>query len=256
MVDGKPSYVIQSVSRALRILDELGRIPRGATAQQLARRCELPIGTTYHFLRTLCYEGYVMHRPGGRYVLGVKIADRFCDFLEAIERPPAVHDVLRHLAGLTGYSAYWGQLVNGRIVITDLSEGPRSPHVEDLMVGFDLAAHATAMGKALLSCLPGGRRAAYLQEQGLRPFTRNTVLEAEAVEHDIRAGARRGLFVEYGQYRDDLCCAAVVVPAYSGASIGFCGGMDTWEHHGPALLRTLRVAARDFIPGSEGTSER
>ena len=44
--------------------------------------------------------------------------------------------------------------MDGRIVITDLFEGPKSPHVEDLMVGFDVAAHATALGKALLSSLP------------------------------------------------------------------------------------------------------
>jgi len=255
--DRKPSYVIQSVSRALRILDELGRSPRGVTAQQLARRCELPVGTTYHFLRTLCYEGYAVHRPGGRYVLGFKVVDRFSDFLAILERGPAVRGVLQHLAERTGYSFYWGQFLDGRVVITDLFEGPNSPHVEDLMVGFDLAAHATAMGKALISRLPAAQRQTYLTEQGLRPFTRNTLLDPGAISHELRASARAGAFTDHNEYRDNLCCAAVLVPSHDKAAIGVCGDPGRWERFGPHLITQLRLSAADLrsSPAPAGGSD-
>ena len=247
MYDGRPSYVIQSVSRALRMIDELGRSPRGVTAQHLARRCELPLGTTYHFLRTLCYEGYAVHRPGGRYVLGFKVVERFGDFLAVLERPPAVHDVLRHLGERTGHSIYWGQVVDGRIVITDLFEGPKSPHVEDLMVGFDVAAHATALGKALLSSLPATERQSYLREQGLRPFTHNTVLDPQAINYELRTSAKNGTFTDLTEYRDNVCCAAVLVPSqHTKAAIGVCGDPDRWQRLGPHLIHQLRISASDL----------
>src|SRR5689334_25382094 len=58
----EPSDLIRSVSRALRVLESVGRAPRGLTVKQIARRCELTVATTYHLVRTLAYEGYVIRR--------------------------------------------------------------------------------------------------------------------------------------------------------------------------------------------------
>ncbi len=52
----EPSDLIRSVSRALRVLESVGRAPRGLTVKQIARRCELTVATTYHLVRTLAYE--------------------------------------------------------------------------------------------------------------------------------------------------------------------------------------------------------
>ncbi|HEX5741524.1 MAG TPA: helix-turn-helix domain-containing protein, partial [Pilimelia sp.] len=73
----EPSDLIRSVSRALRVLEAVGRAPRGLTVKQIARRCELTVATTYHLVRTLAYEGYVSRREDGTYVVGLEIADRF-----------------------------------------------------------------------------------------------------------------------------------------------------------------------------------
>ena len=98
----EPSDLIRSVSRALRIIEEVSRSPRPA--------------------------------PGGR------------------------HGATSYLAGISA----------GRLVIMDLAEGGRSPWLEDLQPGLETAAHATALGKALLTTLPGRARAGLLAEHGMR----------------------------------------------------------------------------------------
>jgi DNA-binding IclR family transcriptional regulator len=246
-------HLIQSVSKALRILDEIGSTSDGLTAKELARRCELTLPTTYHLLRTLACEEYVIRRPQGSYVLGLKIAGHFQHLLGVMGRPPAVHDVLRHVAGATGHSAFYGQVLDGRIVFTDLFEGPRSPHVEDLAVGFAEAAHATALGKALLSTLPLDDRRAYLQEQGLRPFTANTVVDIDQCDHEVRMARSLKLFVDLEEFRDDVCCAAVVVPGDRPAAIAVTSGLERWKLASAQLTRELRVRAGDLI-GRYGTS--
>jgi DNA-binding IclR family transcriptional regulator len=240
-------HLIQSVSRALRILDEISSSTGGLTAKELAQRCGLTLPTTYHLLRTLACEGYVIRRSQGSYVLGLKIAGHFQHLLDVMGRPPEVHDVLRHFAGTTGHSAYYGQVVDGRVVFTDLFEGPRSPHVEDLAVGFAEAAHATALGKALLSTLPGPERHRYLEEQGLRPFTRNTVVDLEQCEHELRMA--RGvlkLFVDLEEFRDEVCCAAVVIPGDRPAAIAVTSGLERWKQTSSLLTRELRLRAGDL----------
>ena len=122
----------------------------------------------------------------------MEIASRFRDLVASMHRPPQVHEVLRQLAEVTGHTAYFAQLVDGRVVLTDLVEGPHSPHLEDLVVGFDEGAHATALGKALLSTIPVAQRKALLEEQGLRPFTSNTITDEGQLHHEIAVSARVG----------------------------------------------------------------
>ncbi|MFY1673723.1 IclR family transcriptional regulator [Plantactinospora sp. WMMB334] len=207
----EPSDLIRSVSRALRVLEAVGRAPRGLTVKQIARRCELTVATTYHLVRTLAYEGYVIRREDGTYIVGLEVADRYRELVTAFRGPPAVGEALRRAATDTGYSHYLGRFVGGQVAITAVAEGPRSPYLEDLVPGFDEGAHATALGKALLATLTPEQRFRYLREYGMRPFTSATLVAADAFEADLTAGDRRGMHLELGQFRHGVACAAVLV---------------------------------------------
>jgi DNA-binding IclR family transcriptional regulator len=207
----EPSDLIRSVSRALRVLEAVGRAPRGLTVKQIARRCELTVATTYHLVRTLAYEGYVIRREDGTYIVGLEVADRYRELVAAFRGPPTVGEALRRAAIETGYSHFVGRFVGGRVAITAAAEGPRSPFVEDLMPGYDEGAHATALGKALLATLTADQRFRYLKEWGMRQFTQHTLTTPEAFEADLAAGDRRGMQVEMNQYRQGVGCAAVMV---------------------------------------------
>ena len=119
----EPSDLIRSVSRALRVLESVGRAPRGLTVKQIARRCELTVATTYHLVRTLAYEGYVIRREDGTYIVGLEIADRYRELVSAFRGPPAVGEALRRAALDTGYSHYLGRFVGGRIAVTAVGRG-------------------------------------------------------------------------------------------------------------------------------------
>ncbi|MQA16672.1 MAG: helix-turn-helix domain-containing protein [Pseudonocardiaceae bacterium] len=242
----RPSDLIQSASRALRIIDELSTRPEGLTARGIARRCECSLPTTYHLLRTLRYEGYVERQPGGRYVLGPKIVNVFRDFMSTLAAPPKVHNLLRHLAQITGQSVYFSQLVANQLVVTDVVEGPHSPHLEELMVHSEDSAHATALGKALLWSLPSRDRRVYLGERGLRPFTSTTVTDSDKLDAELYELARRRVFTEHEQYRSDVCCGAVLVGGNSPGAIGLSCGLERWRRLGPRLTGELRVAAADL----------
>jgi DNA-binding IclR family transcriptional regulator len=208
---GEPSDLIRSVSRALRVLEAVGQTPRGLTVKQIARRCELTTATTYHLIRTLAYEGYVTRREDGTYVVGLEIADRFRELASALRGPATVTEALRQAAAGTGRSHFLGTFVGGQVVIANTAEGAQSPHLEDLVSGFDEGAHATAMGKALLATLTADQRLRYLKDWGMRSYTSATFSEPEALEADLVVGERRGMQVEVSQYRHGVACAAVLV---------------------------------------------
>jgi DNA-binding IclR family transcriptional regulator len=207
----EPSDLIRSVSRALRVLEAVGQADRGLSVKQIARRCQLTVATTYHLIRTLAFEGYVIRREDGSYVLGLEIADRFRELVAVFRGPDTANEVLRRSAMETGYSHYVGRMVAGRAAITSMVEGARSPHIEDLVPGFDDGAHATALGKSLLATMSPDQRTRYLKEAGLRQYTPHTLTSIEALEADLAVGERRGMQVQVGQFRPGIACAAVVV---------------------------------------------
>src|SRR5215831_21028359 len=152
--EAEPTDLIRSVSRALRIIEEVSRSDRPLPVKAIARRCRLHLSTAYHLVRTLCYEGYLVRLPSGEYVAGSGVAERFHELMNSLRRPPRARAVLQHLADATGHTAYLACLSGQWLVIVDMAEGERSPWLEDLQPGLETAAHATALGKALLATLP------------------------------------------------------------------------------------------------------
>ena len=207
----EPSDLIRSVSRALRVLEAVGQSPRGLTVKQIARRCDFTVATTYHLVRTLAYEGYVIRRENGTYVVGMQIAERYRELVLAFRGPGAVVERLRRSAAETGYSHFVGRFIGGRVAVTASAEGNRTPPIDDLVPGFDDAAHATAMGKVLLATLSADQRWRYLKEYGMKAHTAATLTSPESLDADLAAGERRGMQIEIGQYRAGIACAAVLV---------------------------------------------
>lgn len=68
----RPDDFVQSVSRALRVLETVSAEP-GLPVKAIARRAGLNISTTYHLARTMEYEGYLQRRPDGSYQLGPQV---------------------------------------------------------------------------------------------------------------------------------------------------------------------------------------
>jgi hypothetical protein len=60
----EPEDLVQSVSRALRVLEVVTTSP-GLPVKAIARRSGLNLSTTYHLVRTLAYEGYVRRLSDG-----------------------------------------------------------------------------------------------------------------------------------------------------------------------------------------------
>lgn len=250
----EPSDLIQSVSRALRVLEQVTQAGQPLPVKVVARRCGLNLSTTYHLMRTLCYEGYLVREPDGSYSAGPQVAERFHELAGTLRSPPSAAAVLAHLAAACGHTGYLARLCAGRMVIVAVAEGPRSPWLEDLQVGLDAAAHATALGKSLLTTLNRGARRRTLAGQGMRPFTGRTATDIAAIETDLHGMRPGDVVIERGEFRDEVACASIAMAPPPGPA-GGAPGPGGWlaigvsarglDLPGP-LLAQLRAAASDL----------
>ncbi len=246
--EGRPEDFVQSVGRAMHVLEVVGRRP-GLPVKTIARHCALNISTTYHLVRTLAYEGYVVRLPDGTYVIGDAVARRFHDLVTSLERPPDAAVVLRQLTDRVGLSAYLGLLKGDRVTVVEVAEGPGSPYLEDLEVGLDVSAHATALGKALLAALAPRKRRAFLLGHGLRPFTPNTHTDLDQLEVELCA-VRIGVpVIEHGEFREGIACAAALVPKQRGEEPTWAVVVAIRDEDVPSRICTEVVLAAADLAG-------
>jgi IclR family transcriptional regulator, acetate operon repressor len=204
--------LIASVQRALNLIDAVGEAAYPVPAKALARRTGLPRPTTYHLLRTLVHEGYLRRVDGG-YVLGDRI-----DALSkqsAAARTARIHPTLRQLHDQLGAAAYLSILDDGEISLVDVADSPRAPRV-DLWVGFHDAAHATALGKAVLSSIDEPDRHDYLAEHELADLTPHTVTSKRTLLRQLTEPS--GYALDREEYALGTACVAAIVPSPSMAA--------------------------------------
>lgn len=246
----RPEDFVQSVGRALRVLEVVGR-RRGLPVKTIARHCGLNISTTYHLVRTLAYEGYVVRLADGTYAIGDAVARRFHDLATSLERPPDAAVVLRQLTERVGLSAYLGILRDERVTVVEVAEAPGSPYLEDFELGLDVSAHATALGKALLASLTPRERRAFLLGHELRPFTSNTHIDPDRLEDEL-ATVRTGVpVVEHGEFREGVACAAALVPRQQAEEPTWAVVVAIRDEDVPSRICTeVVLAAADLARGT------
>ncbi|MFZ5849802.1 MAG: IclR family transcriptional regulator [Actinomycetota bacterium] len=199
--------LITSVRRALSLLDSVGESTTPRPAKVLAHRAGLPLPTSYHLLRTLVHEGYLRRVDGG-YVLGDRVAALSARTTAA--RADRIHPILQGVRDELRAAAYYSVLRDGEIELVDIADGPEAPRA-DLWVGFHEAAHATALGKAVLSAIGEEERRAYLADHELADLTPRTVTDRRLLLHLLTTSHE--YTVDREEYALGTACVATVVPS-------------------------------------------
>ena len=207
--------LIQSVQRALRLVEAVGASDGHAQAKELARAVGLSLSTTYHLLRTLTHEGYLRRLDDGSYVLGPSFAQ-----VSSQNRMAAVltraRPAMQGLRDELKNPVYLAMYVDGEIAVVEIVDSPKIPSI-DLWVGIHDSAHATALGKCILGVLDDDLRADYLARHPLHQLTRRTVTDRRLLEHEI--GRSTALARDDEEYALGVHCLAtpVVTPEFTGA---------------------------------------
>jgi DNA-binding IclR family transcriptional regulator len=226
---GRPEDFVQSVGRAMRVLEVVARRP-DLPVKTIARLCALNISTTYHLLRTLSSEGYVRRRPDGTYSLGDAVARRFHDLMASLERPRNASPVLLGLAGrVAGLTSYLTLLKDERLIVVEVATTPGSPSLDDFQVGLDVQRHAPALGG----------------------------LSDAALDRDKRPGLALPV-VKQGRLSAGIAVATALVPGHEAEEpTTWALSVACWgDRVPPAVCVCLASAARDLAARPATTEER
>ncbi|MGY1590980.1 IclR family transcriptional regulator [Geodermatophilus sp. SYSU D00708] len=233
---GAHPTLIQSVQRALRMLEVVAERNGRARAKEIARAAGLPLATTYHLLRTCPHEGWLQRLDDGSYVLGHRI-DQVRQHGTAARGLAHARPALEWLRDELAGAVYLARWEDGEIVVDDIVDSPRAPRI-DLWVGIPDAGHATAIGKSVLGQLPAAAREDYLARHPLHDLTPRTVVDARR----LCLPPLDGVACDDGEYAVGVSCVAAAVDADGAGAVGVVVRPSAVGR--PSVHRTLLTGAR------------
>jgi DNA-binding IclR family transcriptional regulator len=212
---------VQSVDRALRVLEFVAASPDGVTAKEVAAHLDLALPSTYHLLATLTRSGYLIHLTNEHsYALGYQIRVLEHGLSRQLQAPEPVAAAVRRLHVAADAAAYYAVFRDVEIVIAHVVDSARRPRVHVLDIGFHEAAHATAFGKVMLAAMSADERSAYLARAGLRRCTGRTIVDESGLEDHLAHVRDAGVALEIEEFQPGLSCLAAPVRSPSGAVVG------------------------------------
>jgi len=213
----RPRRSVQSVDRALDLLEALVAADGEVSITALAARTGLHVSTVHRLLSTLLRRGYVrQNNETSRYYAGAKLATLGEGRSRYGELRLRARPILRAITEATRETA-------NLVVLDDLAavyiETVPSPQVVRLFtaVGNRVPLHATGAGKCLLAALPAAKRDALLDRLELRSFTPHTIVDRAVLQRALDEARERGFVIDDEEYDDGVRCVAVPVGGMSDA---------------------------------------
>ena len=232
------STLIGSIRRALRLVDVVASSSRPVTPKQLAAELGLSLGTTYNIVRTLVHEGYLVMEPDG-IILGTSHPGLSGGAGDGVLLSQVRHS-LRGILNELGAASYLSRYDDGEVTIVDIVDSPTVPRA-DLWVGISRSAHATALGKQILSELPANERTDYLHRHPLEELTQHTIKNRRFLLDEL--GRPSPARLDQQEYALGVTCVAVPVLAPGTiASLAVSLPADRVTDLEPVITR-LRAAA-------------
>ncbi|MBT2480692.1 hypothetical protein J7E94_21225 [Streptomyces sp. ISL-94] len=226
--------------RALAVVRVLEQHPHGVRARRLARTSGLTEAELRPLLSMLCEEEYAYRAGAGVYARGPAL-----DRLAAPGGNGLAGQLQRTLAlarDSAGAAVYLSRYAEGEVRITQMADGPAAPPVRE-WVDFRAAAHASAVGKCLLTQLDHDRRADHVARHRPARLTPQTITDSRALFTALDAVAPGAPVFDLLEYSPGVVCSAVPIAAGDAAGSLALSLPATHAHRLRSATETLRRKA-------------
>ena len=237
---------IQSVERALDVLEGLAASADEVSLSELAAQTGMPLTTIHRLVKTLEARGYVRRSGTRRYGLGaplIGLGEAAGRLFGSRARP-----YLAELVELSGETANLALLEGDHVVY--VANVP-SQHKMRMFteVGNRVLPHCTAVGKVLLAYLPPAQAEQVLRRNGLPRRTVHTVTDMRELLDQLEQIHAAGYAVDAQEEEIGVRCFAVPVLSPSGpiAAMSVSGPVTRLtDEVGERVVPELRRVAAAF----------
>jgi len=249
---------IQSVERALSLLELLAEAPSGIRLNDISKSLALNVSTCHHLLSTLVDRGYVAQSRRDRaYFLGNKVVELSGSRMRQFNLADTAIGDLRTLNDETGETVHLAVLQGDELVTIAVLDSRHAVRVVSGQGGKSEAIHATATGKAMLAWLPEGEIDRIIKRSGMNRFTDKTITDRKALMEELRQVRRNGFSLDNEEFQPGVICVGAAIRDHAGAVVGAIScSLPTMRVDAQRLLTVetdVKTAARTISENLGGT---
>jgi IclR family acetate operon transcriptional repressor len=239
-----PQSAVQSVGRAITILELLADGPEGLGVTELGRRLGVHKATASRLVATLADRGLVERDPvTDRYRLGFGVIRLAAVATAALDLVQQARPELRRLAAETGETVNLAILDGDRVVNID-QIAPANLVVNVNWVGKRTPLHCTSSGKVLLAHLSEPQLARLLRGR-LERLTRGTITDPDLLRAQLLEVEVRGYAYTLEELEVGLNAVAAPIRDAGGAVVAAVSVSGPAYRLAPARIQRVGRQVRD-----------
>lgn len=222
MQEGK---TIQSVAKAMKLLDLLAETPDPLTLAELSQLTGWPKSTVHGLLSTMRDYSVIAQDEEGRYMLGIRLFEYGCTLSNSWTVVETAKPYIQHISYSTGDAVFLSILDRGEVITLDRADNRTGLWISAEM-GCRLPVHCTSQGKLFLAFMSEAERKNILKRIDFRPYTEHTITKPEILLRELERIRQLGYAVENGEYKTGLRSVAAPIFDENGAvryAIGVIG---------------------------------
>lgn len=217
-MDRSPS-IVQSVDRALRILEQLAEDAEGLRLSDVAERTRLAPSTVHRLLTSLEHRQFVhfakdravWHIGGRAFRVGAAFVRR-----RTFVTPAA--PMMRELRDATRETVNVGAPEDGSVVILAQVESREVVRAINI-IGGRAPLSSSGLGKAILATYDDDAFAAHIERHGLPRCTTNTITDPKILRNELAVVRDRGFALDCEEHFMGLHCVAAPVFDATGEAV-------------------------------------
>ncbi|GAE35277.1 IclR family transcriptional regulator [Halalkalibacter akibai] len=203
--------MVQSVDRALQIINLVSQTKEGRGVTELAASLDLNKSSIYKILSTLVNHGYIEQNvETKKYRLGYKYLELSSILLDSIDIRKEAKPFLEELESLTNEVIHLVVFDQGEVIYIEKLEGSETLRTHS-KVGRRAPMHCTSVGKVILSFLPEDQVIAIIEKFGLPKHTENTITDKVEFLAALGEIKKQGYGMEIEENEAGISCMATPV---------------------------------------------
>lgn len=211
MTNASDRYLVPGLARGLQLLGCFTRQEPQLTGAELSRRLDVPRASVFRLLQTLEQMGFVERvADSPNYKLSIGVLRLGFEYLASMELTEHGIPIIEDLRDQSGYSAHL-VVRDGREVVFVAKAVGRQAVFHSIQVGARLPAHATVLGRLLLSDLDMGALSLLYPEPALHAYTPKTPTTLVQLKALIDQDKANGYGISQGGFETGISTIAAPV---------------------------------------------
>lgn len=211
--------VVQSVDRALEILELLSCHVDGLAIKEISEKLELHKSTVHRLLGTLIYKGYVeQNELDNRYLVTLKLFQLGSRKVENTDVIATSKPYLNQLAQFSGEVVHLVLRDGTDIIYVDKVEGNQTIRMHS-KIGNRSPMYCTGVGKAIMSTLNEDEIKWIWENSDIKRLTEHTIIDLEDMYRTIGKIKSAGYALDNEENELGVKCIAVSIKDFRGTSV-------------------------------------